>query len=76
MQLADVLSVLALLVAAASLGITLWNVRRTLEREDGGTGADLVLRYSEDSGLVDVDNEGPNTAFAGVSPRHWPEVVL
>lgn len=63
MQLADVLSVIAVLVAAASLAITLWNVRRTMEREDGRDRADLVLRYSEDSGLIDVDNEGPNTAL-------------
>jgi hypothetical protein len=63
MQLADDLSVLAVLVAATSLAITLWNVRRTMEREDGRARADLVLRYSENTCLIDVDDEGPTTAL-------------
>ncbi len=63
MQLAEVLSVVAVLVAAASLVVTLWNVKRTAEREDGRDRADLVLRYSQDGSVIDVDNEGPNTAL-------------
>lgn len=63
MQLSELLSMLAIGVAAASLCLTLWNIRRTSEREDGRDRADVVLRYASDEGTIDVDNEGPNTAL-------------
>lgn len=63
MQLTELLSVMAVLIATASLVVTLWNVKRTTEREDGRDRADIVLRYSPDSSVIDLDNEGPNTAL-------------
>jgi len=63
MQLSELLSIIAVLVSVCSLMITLWNARRAINREDGLDGADIVLRYSPDSGTIDIDNEGPNNAL-------------
>lgn len=62
MQISEVLSVTAVAIAAGSLAMTIWNIRRTTRREDGRDHADVVLRYTEDSGTLHIDNEGPNAA--------------
>ncbi|MCP1415623.1 biopolymer transport protein ExbB/TolQ [Paenarthrobacter sp. A20] len=46
MQISEVLSITAVAIAAGSLAMTIWNIRRTTKREDGRDHADVVLRYT------------------------------
>lgn len=62
MELRDVFTALAVVVAIASLAVSVWNARRTTSREDARDSANVVLTYRHDTGEIVVLNNGPKPA--------------
>ena len=72
MDLRTLLTAVAVVVAFSALIVSIWSARRTQARDV----AHVVLRYTEDEGLVTVVNEGPATATAVALLATAPNLVL